>query len=108
MEYSPEGKEASSNQHPLSQYPPGAKNDGVFNYIQSKSSGLIIPTADMEHSEDVGAGDQPEDAQTVAPWDQPIQTEGWRNPGWYVILCPFLVGFATTGNFFCWGIFQEQ
>ncbi|KAI9492498.1 major facilitator superfamily domain-containing protein [Zychaea mexicana] len=41
------------------------------------------------------------------PWEQPLETEGWRNPGWCAVAAAFLVNFAVFGNTFSWGNFQK-
>lgn len=41
------------------------------------------------------------------PWEVPIETEGWRNPGWFAVLATFLVNFTVFGNSFSWGNFQR-
>lgn len=41
------------------------------------------------------------------PWELPIETEGWRNPGWFAVIATFLVNFTVFGNSFSWGNFQR-
>lgn len=41
------------------------------------------------------------------PWEVPIETEGWRNPGWLAVIATFLVNFTVFGNSFSWGNFQR-
>lgn len=48
-----------------------------------------------------------DEEKTTNVWDQPLETEGWRNPGWLVVLSTFLVNFCVSGYGFSWGVFQN-
>ncbi|ORZ01416.1 hypothetical protein BCR43DRAFT_178384 [Syncephalastrum racemosum] len=65
---------------------------------------------DDEEKQDISVKEQEnniDDKPAPAIWDQPLPTEGWRNPGWLVVISTFLVNFVVFGNSFSWGIFQE-
>ncbi|ORY97205.1 major facilitator superfamily domain-containing protein [Syncephalastrum racemosum] len=109
MEDTLEEKERSTGHQGLSRCRPATKDRNYPDDHHGNVHGFARTASDMEQNDDLRTIDIPhsEDSESTAPWDQPIPTEGWRNPGWCVILSPFLVGFATTGNSFCWGLFQE-
>ncbi|ORZ01419.1 hypothetical protein BCR43DRAFT_178421 [Syncephalastrum racemosum] len=62
---------------------------------------------DPEKQDKLYEGSEQIEEEQVAVWDQPWPTEGWRNPGWLVVLGTFLVNFVVAGNSFSWGVFQE-
>lgn len=64
-------------------------------------------TGDLEKQDKAYEGSDEQIEEQVAVWDQPWHTEGWRNPGWLVVLGTFLVNFVVAGNSFSWGVFQE-
>ena len=41
------------------------------------------------------------------PWEQTLETEGIRNPGWCAVAAAFLVNFSVFGNTFTWGNYQK-
>ena len=63
------------------------------------------------HNSNVNDGEKtiapPELEQEKKPWQQPLDTEGWRNPGWCAVAAAFLVNFVVFGNSFSWGNFQK-
>ncbi|KAI9313742.1 major facilitator superfamily domain-containing protein [Dichotomocladium elegans] len=58
------------------------------------------------NQEQTMAGDQ-EKGNVLHPWEVPLETEGWRSPGWLCVISSFLVNFVVFGNTFAWGNFQR-
>lgn len=70
--------------------------------IMSRESEVQAPKNDNSSIASEKGGDAVE-----KPWEKPIETEGWRNPGWLAVVATFLVNFTVFGNSFSWGNFQR-